>query len=227
MAKVAHYAGSLHSCPTPCNPVDCSRPGSSVHDGTLQARILEWVPFASQGIFPTQGSNPLLLCLPQGLAGFSPIESSGKHWQRLTLSFFFQQAFLNKLAVFNSTGKKNWFCTSKEKKRIHLNQFSPESKQYHGHPASKKLSFLSIVIALWLQYRSNSAQIDCDNRARRIDKNLGMSLQGVGDLSSEESKGVNKLASVGEPELPLPAQRLGQLEGDQLMEKETEGLGGV
>ena len=54
-----------------------------------------------------------------------------------------------------------------------------------------------------------------------------MSLQGVGDLSSEESKGVNKLASVGEPELPLPAQRLGQLEGDQLMEKETEGLGGV
>ena len=30
------------SCPTLCNPVDCSPPGSSVH-GTLQARILEWV----------------------------------------------------------------------------------------------------------------------------------------------------------------------------------------
>ena len=35
------------SCPTPCDPMDCSLPGSSVH-GILQARILEWVaiPFS-------------------------------------------------------------------------------------------------------------------------------------------------------------------------------------
>ena len=30
------------SCPTSCNPVDCSPPGSSIH-GILRARILEWV----------------------------------------------------------------------------------------------------------------------------------------------------------------------------------------
>ena len=30
------------SCPTLCDPLDCSLPGSSVH-GILQARILEWV----------------------------------------------------------------------------------------------------------------------------------------------------------------------------------------
>ena len=30
------------SCPTLCNPMDCSPPGSSVH-GILQARILEYV----------------------------------------------------------------------------------------------------------------------------------------------------------------------------------------
>ena len=30
------------SCPTLCDPMDCSPPGSSVH-GILQARILEWV----------------------------------------------------------------------------------------------------------------------------------------------------------------------------------------
>ena len=29
-------------CPTLCNPVGCSLPGSSIH-GILQARILEWV----------------------------------------------------------------------------------------------------------------------------------------------------------------------------------------
>ena len=39
---------SLQSCPTLCNPIDGSPPGSSV-PGILQARILEWVaiPFSS------------------------------------------------------------------------------------------------------------------------------------------------------------------------------------
>ena len=39
------------SCPTLCNPMDCSLPGSSVH-GIHQARMLEWVstPF-SRGFF--------------------------------------------------------------------------------------------------------------------------------------------------------------------------------
>ena len=38
-------------CPTFCNPVDCSPPGSSVH-GILQARMLKWaaIPF-SRGSF--------------------------------------------------------------------------------------------------------------------------------------------------------------------------------
>ena len=35
-------AKSLQLCPTLCSPMDCSRPGSSVH-GILLARILEWV----------------------------------------------------------------------------------------------------------------------------------------------------------------------------------------
>ena len=35
-----------HSCPTLCNPMDYSPPGSSVH-GILQARILEWVAMPS------------------------------------------------------------------------------------------------------------------------------------------------------------------------------------
>ena len=51
---------SLQSCPTHCDPMDCSPPGSSAH-GILQARILDWVADRLQGIFPTQGSNPCLL----------------------------------------------------------------------------------------------------------------------------------------------------------------------
>jgi len=30
------------SCLTPCDPIDCNPPGSSVH-GILQAKVLEWV----------------------------------------------------------------------------------------------------------------------------------------------------------------------------------------
>ena len=48
------------SCPTLCDPIDCSPPSSSVH-GILQARILEWgaIPFP-RGSYrprdPTQGA---------------------------------------------------------------------------------------------------------------------------------------------------------------------------
>ena len=49
------------SCPTVCDPMDCSLPGSSVH-GILQARILEWaaIPF-SRGSSQPQGWNLGLL----------------------------------------------------------------------------------------------------------------------------------------------------------------------
>ena len=40
------HAKSLQLCPTLCDPLGYSLPGSSVH-GILQARILEWVPMPS------------------------------------------------------------------------------------------------------------------------------------------------------------------------------------
>ena len=43
---VCVHAKLLQSCPTLCNPRDCSLPGSSVH-GILQARILELVAMPS------------------------------------------------------------------------------------------------------------------------------------------------------------------------------------
>ena len=50
------------TCPTLCDPMDCSPPGSSVH-GIHQARILEWVAISFSRIFLTQGSNlGLLYC---------------------------------------------------------------------------------------------------------------------------------------------------------------------
>ena len=43
--KVKSESEVAHSCPTLCNPVDCSLPGSSIH-GILQARVLEWSAIA-------------------------------------------------------------------------------------------------------------------------------------------------------------------------------------
>ena len=48
-------------CPTLCDPMNCSLPGSCIH-GILQARILEQVAMpSSRGIFPTQGQNSDLM----------------------------------------------------------------------------------------------------------------------------------------------------------------------
>ena len=50
-------------CPTLCDPMDCSLPGSSVH-GILQARILEWVtiPFSRGSSQPRNQIWGLLHC---------------------------------------------------------------------------------------------------------------------------------------------------------------------
>ena len=45
-AIYAAAAKSLQSCPTLCDPIDGSPPGSPI-SGILQARTLEWLPFPS------------------------------------------------------------------------------------------------------------------------------------------------------------------------------------
>ena len=62
-------AQSLQSCPTPCEPMDCSPPGSSVH-GILQARILEWVamPFSRESSQPRDRTHiSCVSCIAGGL----------------------------------------------------------------------------------------------------------------------------------------------------------------
>ena len=55
------HAQSLQSCPTLCDPKNCSLPGSSVY-GILQARILEWVAMlSSRGTSKPDDQN--LICL--------------------------------------------------------------------------------------------------------------------------------------------------------------------
>ena len=49
------------TCPTLCDPVDCSPPGSSVHGDSPGMNTGVGCHDLLQGIFPTQGTNPGLL----------------------------------------------------------------------------------------------------------------------------------------------------------------------
>ena len=60
-------AKSLQSCPTLCDPLACSPPGSSVQ-GPLQAVTLEGVAMPSPGDLPGPGTEPVP-CVSPALAG--------------------------------------------------------------------------------------------------------------------------------------------------------------
>ena len=79
-AAAAAAAKSLQSCPTLCDPIDGSPPGSSIH-GIFQARVLEWGAIAFSGSSPWEGDKylsglcPLLLTPSLDVA---PMSSSCK-----------------------------------------------------------------------------------------------------------------------------------------------------
>ena len=62
--KISNLHTCMHACMhdqsflTPCNPIDCSPPASSVH-GILQSRILEWVamPSSRESSRPRDGTR--------------------------------------------------------------------------------------------------------------------------------------------------------------------------
>ena len=68
MNELSHaHAQSLQSCPTLCDPKDCSLPGSSVHR-FLQARILQWSGLLCPppGDLPNPGREPASACIAGG-----------------------------------------------------------------------------------------------------------------------------------------------------------------
>ena len=66
--KVKSESEVVQPCPTLCNPMDCSLPGSSIHE-ISQARVLEWVAFAfspyksTNGIFQRTRTNNFTICM--------------------------------------------------------------------------------------------------------------------------------------------------------------------
>ena len=70
----------IYLCPTPCDPMDYSPPGSYIHE-IFQARILEWV-----AIFSSKGCK---LCLSHLL-----------HWQADSLPLLLLERFGDQLKKY-------------------------------------------------------------------------------------------------------------------------------
>ena len=67
-------AKSFQLCPTLCNPMDCSPPGSSVHGDSPGKNTGVVCHALLYGIFPTQRSNPCLLHWQAGSLLLAPQE---------------------------------------------------------------------------------------------------------------------------------------------------------
>ena len=64
--KVKSESEVTQSCPTLCDPMDCSLPGSSVH-GIFQARVLEWGAIAFSKLTSRHLFKSVLGVFPGGL----------------------------------------------------------------------------------------------------------------------------------------------------------------
>ena len=97
------------SCPTLCNPIDYSLPGSFVH-GILQAIILEWIAVPSPGDLPNPGIEPRSPALQ---VNSLPAELPGKlrciEKRKKNLIFFFWE-------TSHRLGKKYSLCIYMMKK---------------------------------------------------------------------------------------------------------------
>ena len=71
----------IQLCPTLCDPVNCSPPGSSVHGDSPGKNTGEGSLSLLQGIFPTQGSNPGL-CVAGRFFTPEPPGKSIQEWPR-------------------------------------------------------------------------------------------------------------------------------------------------
>ena len=67
VAAAATAAKSLQSCPTLCDPMDCSLPGSPIH-GIFQGRVLEWgaLAFSSLVAYTPPKNLSILVCKDSG-----------------------------------------------------------------------------------------------------------------------------------------------------------------
>ena len=132
MCVHAHW---LRSCPTLCNPMDCSPPGSSVC-GILQARILEWVAIPTSRVSSKCRDQTHISCVScigtQVLYLSTPWEAPAGSYGRSLFSF------LRVIHVLLHRGCTNLHC-HQQCRRV---PFSP-------HPLQRLLFLAFLTLAVF------------------------------------------------------------------------------
>ena len=127
---MAAAANLLQSCPTLCNPIDGSPPGSAI-PGILQARTLEWVAIAFSGADGNSFSNTLVLMnFPGGSDSLPTMQetrfdlrvgkiSSRRKWQPTPVFLPGKSHGRRKLVGYSPCGPKELYTTE----RLHFLYF--------------------------------------------------------------------------------------------------------
>ena len=118
IAVAAAAAKSLQSCPTLCDPIDGSPPGSSV-PGILQARTLEWVAVSFSSAWKWKVKVKLLSCvrllvIPWTVvyqASLSMGFSRQEYWSGLPLPYHSINWSVHKLYEHKACSQCNTFCS--------------------------------------------------------------------------------------------------------------------
>ena len=96
------HAKSLQSCPTLCDPMDSSPPGSSVH-GILQLRILEWVAISFSNVCKHAIASVVSDSATVWTAHQAPLStgfSRQEYWSRLPFSSLYVLTHISCMHVY-------------------------------------------------------------------------------------------------------------------------------
>ena len=107
------FACVTQSCPTLCNPVDCSSPGSSVHGIFFRQEYWSGLPFPLPGDLPEPGIKPPFPVSPASQVDSSPAEPSGKPGKDIIT--FSKAALL--IAITSSPA-----CTGMQQQTSHIDE---------------------------------------------------------------------------------------------------------
>ena len=121
------------SCPTLCDPTDCSQRGSSVH-GIFQARVLEWLPFPPPGDLSDPGIETASPVSPKLAGRFFTTEPPGNPYTNKTP--YLPKYFSTSLCIHYIWKKhtmKTW-VTQLKQKQIKIQQYQSDTHDYRFDP---------------------------------------------------------------------------------------------
>ena len=117
--KTSKWNEVAQSCPTLCDPMDCSLPGSSVH-GIFQARILEWVAIS----FSRGSSWPRDRTQVSGIVGRCFTVWPTRDWANSTVSkanvVDSSQSLAPQEPAVSISKESRWISQFKHKEQVYL-----------------------------------------------------------------------------------------------------------